>query len=76
MVQDDKGKDKKIILFISDITVTIKFNGNFKNNHLQAIIEKIWFEGDFIWQNIRRNFWLDFFQNEKYNDFQTSSRLA
>ena len=78
MVQDDKGKDKKIILFnrkmklnnkfifiksfivvdmadfnevtfSSDITVTIKFNGNFKNNHLQAIIEKIWFEGDFIW---------------------------
>ena len=78
MVQDDKGKDKKIILFNrkmklnnkfifiksfivvdmadfnvvtfpSDITVTIKFNGNFKNNHLQAIIEKIWFEGDFIW---------------------------
>lgn len=49
MVQDDKGKDKKIILFTSDITVTIKFNGNFKNNHLQAIIEKIWFEGDFIW---------------------------
>lgn len=70
MVQDDKGKDKKIILFNrkmklnnkfisiksfivvdmadfnvvtfpSDITVTIKFNGNFKNNHLQAIIEKI-----------------------------------
>ena len=40
MVQDDKGKDKKIILFTSDITVTIKFNGNFKNNHLQAIIEK------------------------------------
>lgn len=49
MVQDDKGKDKKIILFISDITVTIKCNGNFKNNHLQAIIEKVWFEGDFIW---------------------------
>ena len=49
MVQDDKGKDKKIILFTSDITVTIKFNSNFKNNHLQAIIEKIWFEGDFIW---------------------------
>lgn len=49
MVQDDKGKDKKIILFTYDITVTIKFNGNFKNNHLQAIIEKIWFEGDFIW---------------------------
>ena len=49
MVQDDKGKDKKIILFTSDITVTIKVNGNFKNNHLQAIIEKIWFEGDFIW---------------------------
>lgn len=74
MVQDDKGKDKKIILFnrkmklnnkfifiksfivvdmadfnvvtfSSDITVTIKFNSNFKNNHLQAIIEK----GDFIW---------------------------
>lgn len=70
MVQDDKGKDKKIILFnrkmklnnkfmfiksfivvdmadfnvvtfSSDITVTIKFNSNFKNNHLQAIIEKI-----------------------------------
>ncbi|RGG63129.1 hypothetical protein DWX29_04625 [Eubacterium sp. AF19-12LB] len=70
MVQDDKGKDKKIILFNrkmklnnkfisiksfivvdmadfnvvtfpSDITVTIKFNSNFKNNHLQAIIEKI-----------------------------------
>ena len=69
MVQDDKGKDKKIILFNrkmklnnkfisiksfivvdmadfnvvtfpSDITVTIKFNSNFKNNHLQAIIEK------------------------------------
>lgn len=68
MVQDDKGKDKKIILFNrkmklnnkfisiksfivvdmadfnvvtfpSDITVTIKFNSNFKNNHLQAIIE-------------------------------------
>ena len=78
MVQDDKGKDKKIILFnrkmklnnkfifiksfivvdmsdfndvtfSSDITVSIKFNSNFKNNHLQAIIEKIWFEGDFIW---------------------------
>lgn len=70
MVQDDKGKDKKIILFNrkmklnnkfisiksfivvdmadfnvvtfpSDITVTIKFNSNFKNNQLQAIIEKI-----------------------------------
>ena len=49
MVQDDKGKDKKIILFTSDITVTIKFNGKFKNNHLQAIIEKVWFEGDFMW---------------------------
>lgn len=49
MVQDDKGKDKKIILFTFDITVTIKFNGNFKNNHLQAIIEKVWFEGDFMW---------------------------
>ena len=54
MVQDDKGKDKKIILFTSDITVTIKFNGNFKNNHLQAIIEKIWFEGDFIWLDITK----------------------
>lgn len=41
---------KKIFAFIIDFgTVTIKFNGNFKNNHLQAIIEKIWFEGDFIW---------------------------
>ena len=37
------------VTFSSDITVTIKFNSNFKNNHLQAIIEKIWFEGDFIW---------------------------
>ena len=69
MVQDDKGKDKKIILFNrkmklnnkfisiksfivvdmadfnvvtfpSDITVTIKFNSNFKNNHLQAIMKQ------------------------------------
>ena len=54
MVQDDKGKDKKIILFISDITVTIKFNSNFKNNHLQAIIEKVWFEGDFIWLDTKK----------------------
>ncbi len=28
------------VTFPSDITVTIKFNSNFKNNHLQAIIEK------------------------------------
>ena len=34
---------------ISIKNLEIKFNDNFKNNHLQAIIEKIWFEGDFIW---------------------------
>lgn len=41
--------DFNVVTFPSDITVTIKFNSNFKNNHLQAIIEKIYFEGDFIW---------------------------
>ena len=31
--------DFNVVTFPSDITVTIKFNSNFKNNHLQAIIE-------------------------------------
>lgn len=32
--------DFNVVTFSSDITVTIKFNSNFKNNHLQAIIQK------------------------------------